>query len=59
MDAVNRVEAGFGIPDISLEMGISTATFYKLCAKYVGMSVSMTSRLKDLEDESLHKSHVN
>jgi len=27
MDAVKRVEAGFGVPDICREMGISTATF--------------------------------
>jgi transposase-like protein len=34
MDAVKRVEAGFGVPDICREMGISTATFYKWRAKY-------------------------
>jgi hypothetical protein len=28
MDVVKRVEAGFGVPDICQEMGISTATFY-------------------------------
>ena len=36
MDAVKRVEAGFAVPDICLEMGISTATFYKWRAKYGG-----------------------
>ena len=34
MDAVKRVEAGFGVPDICREKGISTATFYKWRAKY-------------------------
>ncbi len=29
LDAVNRVEAGIGVPDICRELGISTATFYK------------------------------
>jgi putative transposase len=29
MDAVKRVEACIGVPDICGELGISTATFYK------------------------------
>jgi putative transposase len=52
MDAVKRVEAGFGVPDICREMGISTATFYKWRAKYGGMDVSMMSRMKELEEEN-------
>ena len=50
MDAVKRVEAGFGVPDICRELGISTATFYKWRAKYGGMDVSMMSRMKELEE---------
>jgi putative transposase len=30
MDAVKRVEAGIGVSDMCRELGISTATFYKL-----------------------------
>ena len=52
MDAVKRAEAGFGVPDICREMGISTATFYKWRAKYGGMDVSMMSRMKELEYEN-------
>ncbi len=52
MDAVKRVEAGFGVPDICREMGISTATFYKWRAKYGGMDFSMISRMKELEEEN-------
>lgn len=52
MDAVKRVEAGVAVPDISRELGISTATFYKWRAKYDGMDVSMMSRMKELEDEN-------
>jgi putative transposase len=52
MDAVKRVEAGFSVPDICREMGISTATFYKWRAKYGGMDVSMMSRMKGLEKEN-------
>jgi putative transposase len=52
MDAVKRVEAGFSVPDICRELGISTATFYKWRAKYGGMDVSMMSRMKELEEEN-------
>ena len=52
MDVVKRVEAGFGVPDICRELGISTATFYKWRAKYGGMDVSMMSRMKELEEEN-------
>jgi putative transposase len=33
MDAVKRVEAGFAVPDICRELGISSATFYKWRSK--------------------------
>ena len=49
-DTVKRVEAGFAVPDIFRELGISTATFYKWRAKYGGMDVSMMARMKELED---------
>ncbi len=52
MDAVKRVEAGFGVPDICREKAISTATFYKWRSKYGGMDVSMISRMKELEEEN-------
>ena len=37
VDAVKRVEAGIGVPDICRELGISSATFYKWRAKYGGV----------------------
>ncbi len=52
LDAVKRVEAGIGVPDICRELGISTATFYKWRAKYGGMDVSVMSRMKELEEEN-------
>ncbi len=52
MDAVKRVEAGFAVPDICRELGISTATFYKWRAKYGGMDVAMMARMKELEIEN-------
>ena len=51
MDAVKRVEAGIGVPDICRELGVSSATFYKWRAKYGGMDVSMISRMKQFEEE--------
>ena len=51
-DAVKRVEAGFAVPDICRELGISTATFYKWRATYCGMGVPMMARMKELEDEN-------
>ena len=33
MDAVKRVEAGFGVPDICREMGISTATILQMTSQ--------------------------
>ncbi len=52
MDALKRVDAGLGVPDVCRELGISTATFYKWRAKYGGMDVSMMSLLKELEEEN-------
>jgi putative transposase len=52
IDAVKRVESGIGVPDICRELGVSSATFYKCCAKYGGMDVFLMSRIKELEEES-------
>ena len=52
LDAVKRVEAGFAVPDICRELGVSTATFYKWRSKYGGMEVSLMSRMKELEEEN-------
>jgi len=45
MDAVKRVEAGFGVPDICREMGISTATFYKWRSRFSGMELFDVAKL--------------
>lgn len=52
IEAIERVEAGLGVPDICRELGISTATFYKWRSKYGGMDVSMMARMKELEAEN-------
>jgi putative transposase len=48
LDAVKRAGAGFAVPDICRELGISAATFYKWRPEYGGMDVSMIARMKDL-----------
>ncbi len=52
MDALKRVEAGLPVPELCREVGISTATFYKWCAKFGGMDTSMMARMKELEEEN-------
>jgi putative transposase len=52
MDALKRVKSGIAVPDICRELCISTATFYKLRAKFGGMDTSMMSKMKELEEEN-------
>lgn len=52
MQALKRVEAGLGVPDLCREIGISTATFYKWRAKFGGMDSSFIWRMKELEEEN-------
>ena len=50
---LNEAEAGLPVTDLCRKYQISTATFYKLKAKYAGMSVSALKRLRELETENL------
>jgi len=45
-------EAGLPTVEVCRKHGISSATFYKMKAKYGGMDVSDAYRLKALEDEN-------
>ena len=45
-------EAGVATAEVCRRHGVSTATFYKWKAKFGGMDVSETRRLKALEDEN-------
>src|SRR6202051_4449422 len=44
-------EAGVPMKDLCRRIGISTATFYHWKAKYGGLEVSETRRLRQLEEE--------
>ena len=49
---IKEQEAWLTVAEVCRKHGISPATFYKLKAKYGGMDVSDTRRLKQLEDEN-------
>ena len=49
---IKQAEAGTPVPELCLEHGMSSASFYKWRSKYGGMDASMMTRLKELEDEN-------
>tara|TARA_R100000789_G_scaffold13076_1_gene16798 strand:+ start:6104 stop:6367 length:264 start_codon:yes stop_codon:yes gene_type:complete len=49
---IKEHEAGMPTAEVCRRHGLSTATFYKLQAKYGGMELSEAARLKALEDEN-------
>ena len=49
---IKEQEAGLPAAELCRKHGLSPATFYKLKAKYGGMDLSDTKRLKQLEDEN-------
>ena len=49
---IKEQEAGMPTAEVCRRHGLSTATFYKLKAKYGGMEVSEAARPKALEDEN-------
>jgi putative transposase len=50
--AILEQEAGMATADVCRRHGISSATFYKLKAKYGGLEVSEARRLRALEEEN-------
>ena len=49
---IKEQEAGMPTAEVCRRHGLSPASFYKFKAKYEGMNVSNTHRLKFLEDEN-------
>ena len=49
---LKQSEAGLGTGELCRQHGISTATFYHWKAKYGGLDVSETQRLRQLEEEN-------
>ena len=52
MDVLKHAESGISVPDLCRVLGISTATFYRCRAKFVGMDTSMMSKMTELEEEN-------
>jgi putative transposase len=50
--ALKQVEAGRTVDDVAREQGVSKHTIYAWKAKYGGMEVSETRRLRQLEEEN-------
>lgn len=53
MGILNQAESGVPVADLCREHGMSTASFYKWRAKYVGKDASLTSRMKALDEENM------
>ena len=49
---IKEQEAGLSTAEVCRKHGLSSATFYKLKAKYGGLEVSDARRLRQLEDEN-------
>jgi putative transposase len=49
---IKEQEAGLPTAELCRKHGLSPATFYKLKAKYGGMDLSDTKRLRQLEEEN-------
>ena len=50
--SLREQEAGTGTEAVCRKLGVSQQTFYRWKAKYSGMNVSDTQKLKGLEDEN-------
>ncbi len=52
MAVLKQAELGALVPDLCPEHSISTAMFYKWCAKFGGMDVALMAKMKELEEEN-------
>jgi putative transposase len=61
MAVLKQAESGTPVPDLCRQPGISNATFYKWCARFGGVDVSLMAKMKELEDENrrLKKMYVD
>ena len=55
---LKEAEAGTKLTDLCRKYGISEQTYYNWKAKYSGMTVSDTKRLRQLEDENRRLKHI-
>jgi putative transposase len=50
--ALQQVEAGVAVAEVTRKLGISEQTFYRWRKRYGGLGVSELRRLKQLEEEN-------
>ncbi len=55
---LKEAEAGIPVGELCRKYGISTQTYYNWKAKYGGMTVSDTRKLRHLEDENRRLKHL-
>ena len=55
---LKEAEAGVGVADLCRKHGICDGTFYNWKAKYGGLTVSESRRLKSLEEENRRLKHL-
>lgn len=52
VSTLKLAENGMSVTKVCLSHDVSNATFYRWCAKYSGMDISMLSKVKHLEAEN-------
>jgi putative transposase len=55
---LKEAEAGVGVADLCRKHGICDGTFYNWKAKYGGLTVNESRRLKSLEEENRRLKHL-
>jgi putative transposase len=55
---LHEAEAGRAVKELARAHGITETTFYRWKAKYGGLPISETKRLRRLEDENRRLKHV-
>jgi putative transposase len=55
---LKEADAGASTKELCRKVGVSRETFYRWKAKYGGLSVSETRRLKQLEEENRQLKHL-
>jgi putative transposase len=55
---LKEAEAGVGVTELCRKYGICDNTFYNWKAKYGGLTVNETRRVRQLEDENRRLKHI-
>ena len=53
MAVLKQAEGGTPVSEVCREHGMSSASFYKWCAKFGGMDASLITEMKDMAEQNL------